>query len=1162
GATAYTLTDAELNLDDLSEDELAIVTGATNAADYGVDQDEPTDAPTDEPTDAPTDEPTEDPGEEPGDYTLEEALAIVADEDQELPEVYSIDPEVSLEATASVAEAQATRDAVVAILAGAENTEALDIDVLFVWNIEDTAANILDATDELVVTGANALSITDDAVTVDQANSLSALENFDGEYALADTFAHLWAVAEESVVTDAQSYTLTDPAGSLGTLNPEQVAFVEGATNGADYGWGVKGETFTLTAGADVIEGTENDDTIIGKTSAVSSERTLNPADQIDGGEGNDTLKVAMDASFTGFSGDGYLKNVETVELTNEGSTLRTFSATKAEGVETYVLNAAKGAISLSNLAEAGITVNVNDQASGNATIGFTTDAVKGAEDALTLGVSNVGKVKATETGNNTYVTVAASGIEHLTVDAAGDNFVNLAGAASKTLAVKGDGKVDISAVATGVTSFDGSENTGGITANLTAVTGGVLANVKGGEGSDTLSVGIGGITGNASFTTGGSGNTLKLSGTGTIAPAAVSGFETIDVAAGVGGVILSGANVSDLSKVVVSESKGDVTLSGLPNADLTVELDGADNNSNKTVTYTNAGSVTFNTTAAAADVTAKTATAMDTRLIATNVNDVTINQGAYTNYNGIVTVGNADTVSFNSASGKNAATPAAEQTNFGGTISAAKATSLEVNAAGKLTGATFDMAKVTSANITADADSTVNLNTPELQFLNLATKGTFDFAAGPSHLSGLETLIVSAAKAVDLDTNLNTKMTGISSIELSGAGNDAKVTLGALGTTDNDKNITLTASGLKAGLETGTITTAASRTITVDAAGVTGGVKLGVASVNDAIADGTVTMTFGANNGTLDIAGATAKNVNIDASAVIASGLTGASFGNTTTVTAETATVKGANLGDNSVTFVANGTEHTLNYTGGIKNDAVVITSTAAETSKIKGTIALGDTGTDTLIVGGLTNTAGVATKVDLSELVMTGATTDKLITINAGAATALSEIRLSQYDDTVNLRAAQNASDKIFFNDAGKTGLNTINGFVGGSASADILNFNAFITPASASVLGDASNPGAAIANNTVYRIDANTAITNKDFGGANFGELFVGSGSGFLSTAGAAANAKAVLLVRGTDRTEVYYVTNNGDTTITADEVTLVGIVNTNTLLVHQNIDGVTS
>ncbi|SEQ52693.1 hypothetical protein SAMN05421693_1472, partial [Ectothiorhodospira magna] len=44
GATAYTLTDAELNLDDLSEDELAIVTGATNAGDY-VDLDDSTDEP-------------------------------------------------------------------------------------------------------------------------------------------------------------------------------------------------------------------------------------------------------------------------------------------------------------------------------------------------------------------------------------------------------------------------------------------------------------------------------------------------------------------------------------------------------------------------------------------------------------------------------------------------------------------------------------------------------------------------------------------------------------------------------------------------------------------------------------------------------------------------------------------------------------------------------------------------------------------------------------------------------------------------------------------------------------------------------------------------------------------------------------------------------------
>ena len=69
--------------------------------------------------------------------------------------------------------------------------------------------------------------------------------------------------------------------------------------------------------------------------------RTLNAGDQIDGGEGNDTLNVDMQGAFSGFSGDGFLKNVENVTLTNSGTIARTFSADGVEGVEQYNLTGA-----------------------------------------------------------------------------------------------------------------------------------------------------------------------------------------------------------------------------------------------------------------------------------------------------------------------------------------------------------------------------------------------------------------------------------------------------------------------------------------------------------------------------------------------------------------------------------------------------------------------------------------------------------------------------------------------------------------------------------------------------------------------------------------------------------------------------------------------------
>jgi len=51
----------------------------------------------------------------------------------------------------------------------------------------------------------------------------------------------------------------------------------------------VAGQTFTLTAGIDVVNGTNANDTIIGDDSG--SDDTINAGDQINGGEGNDTVK-------------------------------------------------------------------------------------------------------------------------------------------------------------------------------------------------------------------------------------------------------------------------------------------------------------------------------------------------------------------------------------------------------------------------------------------------------------------------------------------------------------------------------------------------------------------------------------------------------------------------------------------------------------------------------------------------------------------------------------------------------------------------------------------------------------------------------------------------------------------------------------------------------
>lgn len=233
-----------------------------------------------------------------------------------------------------------------------------------------------------------------------------------------------WTAADiQAIFKAAGCSPLTDPDQNLASI-PAVPAEEQVSTNYNPYTPstpGTPGETYELTTAVDTITGTVNDDTFNGVASSLTKEATLNAGDQLDGAAGNDTLNVTMNSNFTGFTGDGKLVNVESVNLTNAGTLARTFNAANISGVETYTLNAETAAINLSNLAAAGITVNVKDQASGATTIGFTTDAVKGTSDALTLGLKDVGTVGEGSAADK-YVTPTVTGIENLTVKATGQN--------------------------------------------------------------------------------------------------------------------------------------------------------------------------------------------------------------------------------------------------------------------------------------------------------------------------------------------------------------------------------------------------------------------------------------------------------------------------------------------------------------------------------------------------------------------------------------------------------------------------------------------------------------------------------------------------------------------------------------------------------------------
>ena len=99
-------------------------------------------------------------------------------------------------------------------------------DQLFMEQLTVNAAReINDQVDQIIAAADNADDINKDDIFV---------------YTLSDSFEELWAAAaaNDPILAGAQHYALSDPEGSdLGSLTPEQIAFVEAADNFADDFW-------------------------------------------------------------------------------------------------------------------------------------------------------------------------------------------------------------------------------------------------------------------------------------------------------------------------------------------------------------------------------------------------------------------------------------------------------------------------------------------------------------------------------------------------------------------------------------------------------------------------------------------------------------------------------------------------------------------------------------------------------------------------------------------------------------------------------------------------------------------------------------------------------------------------------------------------------------
>ena len=729
-----------------------------------------------------------------------------------------------------------------------------------------------------------------------------------------------------------------------------------------------------------------------------------------------------MQGNFTGFT-TGSMVNVENVVLTNEDNLAHSFSAKGIDGVNTWTLNDKGAAVNLTDLSSAGVTVNVQGLAQGSTSIGFTADAVKGDNDALTLGLNKVGTA---EDGNTAakYVSVTANGIENLAVNVTDDSYVDLRQAGSKTVTVSGAGDLDVNHVAATLTSFDASASNGDVTADLSGAT---LSTVKGGSGDDAITVTN--LVANAVIEGGAGNDSLILKGFSGILQPTMSGFENVTAVGG--NLTISGKNVSDFNSLTV-EKGAVVTLSNVDAPAFTVNASGDTAGS---VTLSDATALTYNTVSSKTD---KTANNIGTGVIASNATSATVNVGEYTKVTGTLEFAAASDVTVNVASGLGS-DGKTEMTSFGATVNANKAQSLTVNADGELSTAVFNVNAATSVLVDAAKGGAVNIQAGKATDVSITAGADMDISG--SVLGAAQNVSLVQNKGALDGTGVN--LTAVNRLTLSGADNSSAVTLGQLGSSSQDYGITVDASGLKAGLILGN-TDAGSGDVTLNLAEVTGAAavgtvhgnnvtvqaaQLGTTSLGAIIADGnvsidamgvlggsasasavnvtSVTATTGDNqtisvqfdgNSDMTFGALTADTVNLDASNYLGSIVT-ANVGGTVdaaigAITADAAVIKGSEIGANSFTINAD----TLTYTGGLADDEV--TTTADVTFKASGDMGAG---TNSITVNASTST----TSIDISGLsnctssILDGTTANAAVKITGGA--GADTIKASGHGDTI---------------------------------------------------------------------------------------------------------------------------------------------------------------
>jgi len=297
------------------------------------------------------------------------------------------------------------------------------------------------------------------------------------------------------------------------------------------------------TSTTDSLVGGSAADIFAAVTAALSTANTLQATDKIDGGAGNDTLNISVDAAFTGFT-TGSVAAVETINLTNTGAQTRAFDATGITGAATYSVNATNAAINISDMATGVTAINLTGQLEDSFTTAFATGAaeIAATTNALALGLTDVGA--------DDTVTLTLGSFETLNVTASGTNDVTFGGSTIKAINVAGAGDISIADVSTSLTSFDASASTGDVTADITDTTS-TLTKVATGAGDDALTFNESDAAANLTISGGAGTDSLNLTSNGGTLEYTMTGFETLNIdALSTAALTFSARKTTDLATI------------------------------------------------------------------------------------------------------------------------------------------------------------------------------------------------------------------------------------------------------------------------------------------------------------------------------------------------------------------------------------------------------------------------------------------------------------------------------------------------------------------------------------------------------------------------------------------------------------------------------------